>query len=180
MGSAQIQTKQRRAIGGVAGRGARTSLKEQRRLPSACRCRGMLPPVIAPRPFTTPTVLHMEGTTPTPAGYPLLLSRLAVWITPVLCSEVPSYDPVKYCSSLVAAAAAPQIRDLTLKGCLEQERRQKELERLVQYLSADAVQRCDALARMSTGGSYQMFAGCAVTDLVDQLLESKIDVVLKR
>jgi hypothetical protein len=48
------------------------------------------------------------------------------------------------------------------------------------YLTADVIQRCDALARMSTGGSYQMFAGCVAMDIADQFLEGKIDIVPKR
>ena len=106
---------------------------------------------------------------------------LALCAEQALSHEVPVYDTMKYCSSLVASAASPEVRNLMEKGCLEQEqRRQKQLGALTHYLSAEVIQRCDSLARLSTGGSYQMFAGCLAMDIADQFLEGKIEIIRKQ
>src|SRR5690242_5554012 len=90
--------------------------------------------------------------------------------------SVPAYDSQKFCEFLLAAAPAEQ-KPLMMKGCLQQEETRKgQLEGKLKAFPDAVLQKCDALARMTTGGgSYQSYATCLTDDLVDRFLQGKID-----
>jgi hypothetical protein len=64
------------------------------------------------------------------------------------------------------------------KACLESEEQSaKQIGGRLDRFSPETISRCDALARMTAGGSYQSFAGCLVLDIGDRFLKGKIDIV---
>jgi hypothetical protein len=65
-----------------------------------------------------------------------------------------------------------------MKGCFTLERQWADrIERTRGSFSRETMDRCDKLARTSTGGSYQMLGGCLVMDLSDRFFQGKIDII---
>jgi hypothetical protein len=93
---------------------------------------------------------------------------------------IPVYNTAQYCNAITAAVADNSTKSFMMEGCIAEEgRRQVQLKRLMSYLGHDTIQRCDALARASAGGSYQMFAGCLVMQISDDVLEGRAEILRK-
>jgi hypothetical protein len=101
--------------------------------------------------------------------------------TAVQAQQPPQYDPGTYCKAIAGVTSSGSTRDLIIKQCLmQEERRANQIRRSLASFSHETIDRCDALARASTGGSYQMFAGCLAMDIADRFLEGKIDIVERK
>ncbi len=110
-----------------------------------------------------------------------IAASLVIACTAVQAQEPPQYDPGTYCKAIAGATASGSTKDVIIKGCLmQEERRANQIRRSLASFSHETIERCDALARASTGGSYQMFAGCLAMDIADRFLEGKIDIVERK
>jgi hypothetical protein len=100
---------------------------------------------------------------------------------PVIAADtIPVYNTAQYCNAITAAVADNATKGFMMQGCVgEERRRQGQLTRLMNYISQDTIKRCDALARASAGGSYQIFAGCLVMQISDDVLEGRIEILRK-
>jgi hypothetical protein len=106
-----------------------------------------------------------------------IAASLVIACTAVQAQQPPQYDPGTYCKAIAGVTASGSTRDLIIKGCLI---RANQIRRSLASFSHETIDRCDALARASAGGSYQMFAGCLAMDIADRFLEGKIDIVERK
>lgn len=91
---------------------------------------------------------------------------------------LPEYDIDAHCKSVTAAMAPGAARALIQNGCLSMERQWKaRISKTLKYFTGETIDRCDKLARMSTGGSYQMLGGCLAMDIANRFFKGEIKIV---
>jgi hypothetical protein len=110
-----------------------------------------------------------------------IAASLVIACTAVQAQQPPQYDTDTYCKAMAGVTASGSTRDFMLKACLMQEESwANKIRRSLASFSHETIDRCDALARGATGGSYQMFAGCLAMDIADRFFEGKIDIIERK
>jgi hypothetical protein len=110
-----------------------------------------------------------------------IAASLLIACTAVQAQQLPQYDTDTYCKAMAGVTASGSTRDFMLKACLMQEERlANQIRGRLASFSHETIDRCDALARGASGGSYQMFAGCLVMDIANRFLEGKIDMIERK
>jgi hypothetical protein len=101
---------------------------------------------------------------------------LLLSVSRAIATDLPSFDTEAYCRSLTAVLNTGA--DFIRNSCLDQEKQRRgQVALLIKYFDSDEIKQCEALARASTGGSYQVFAGCLIMNLAQKILEGKLAVV---
>lgn len=96
---------------------------------------------------------------------------------PALAFDAPRFDSASFCKTTSALVGGS---DLIMSGCMKGEQdSQVQIRRVLSFgvLDDAALRQCDAMSRMSAGGSYQGFVGCLVLNIAQQILDGKLAVV---
>jgi hypothetical protein len=107
------------------------------------------------------------------------LAILLACAAPCLGKDLPSYDIALHCKASTAMFGDSQ--KLIMDSCIELEQKtKKQISSRLDVFDDQTLRRCDALAAMGAGGSYQVFSGCLSLDVANRFLEGQIDVVPAR
>ena len=97
--------------------------------------------------------------------------------TCALALDQPNYDTELYCRTTGSNYADNSTKELVIKTCLEEEKRQAvRIKRVISYVDEATIRTCNSLASGLVGGSYKVFAGCLVLTVTELILDGKLEV----
>lgn len=90
--------------------------------------------------------------------------------------DLPQYDSASFFKTTSALVGGSEF---VVSGCMMRERdAQIQIKRVLSFGVIDdaALRQCDAMSRVSAGGSYQGFVGCLILNITQQILDGKVAI----